>query len=106
MEELITRLKNAGYNVEVEISKEDFNEYRDYFHTTRLSIASFLFLPQEAYRDSRSRDSIHLKDVRRIGREEDFIAELERYNPEKHPVRHAILDFPGWIWQKWLKLHS
>ncbi|MFT4892876.1 MAG: hypothetical protein ACI8Z7_000664 [Candidatus Nanohaloarchaea archaeon] len=106
MEELVESLKHAGYNVEVEISEMDFEDYRSYFHITRLSLASFLFLPQRAYRDTRGRDSVHLKDVRKMNRDEDFIAELERYNPERYPIRHAFIDFPGWMRRKVEELHS
>lgn len=106
MEELVEELRRVGYNVEIEIHEEEFEKYSSYFHVTRLSLASFLFLPQNAYRDRRGRDSVHLKDVRAMSRDEEFIAELERYNPEKFPIRHALIDFPGWIRRKCSELHS
>jgi hypothetical protein len=106
MDELVEELRQAGYNTEIELSQESFRIYREYFHPTKLSLASFLFLSQGSFRDNRSRDSVHLKDVREMGREENFIAELERYNPERFPVRHALIDFPGWIWRKVKELHS
>lgn len=95
----IQELDLPGYNIDTEISRQEFMERIEEMHETDLSLADFQRKNEPSYRDDRARKSLHLKDLSDLDREEKYIAELERFNPEHHPVLHLLVDFPIWLFR-------
>lgn len=98
-EELIRQLEQVGFNRDIRIPEEIWSSVIEEMHPTDLSLASVIGKDEPSFRDGESNLSLHLKDCTGVDAEEKYIAELERYNPEKHPVRHLLVDFPLWLWR-------
>ncbi|PSH01275.1 MAG: hypothetical protein BRC26_03930 [Nanohaloarchaea archaeon QH_8_44_6] len=101
MEKKISGIKFDNYCVEREISREKSQDLKSEMKRTRLSfydIVGFAVnLDVRNYRDDKVRDSLHLKDLSNVeNREEDFVVELEKYNPRSRPLSHLFIDFPTW----------
>lgn len=100
MDELIEELREDSFNKNVEIDKERWEKYQEDLHLTNLSLAEFLNKNKPSYRDNRKLTSIHLKDYRNYEHsDKDFVVELERFNPEHHPLLHLLTDFPLYLWK-------
>ncbi|PSH01859.1 MAG: hypothetical protein BRC27_00620 [Nanohaloarchaea archaeon SW_10_44_10] len=101
MEKKISGIKFENYCVEREISRDKSWDLKSDMKRTRLSfydIVGFAMnLDVRNYRDHRVRDSLHLKDLSNVkNREEDFVVELEKFNPRFRPLSHLLIDFPTW----------
>lgn len=101
--ELIELLRNRGFNRDVEVEKETWEAVSQDCRSSGLAFSTFLRREEPTYRDDRSRVSIELKDYRDLEGPESFVAELERFNPEHHPLLHLLVDFPNWIWKNRIK---
>lgn len=100
---LEAKLKDFGFNRDVEISDEEWKNCMESEHSTSLALAPIERKNEPTYRDNRARESIELKDYRQLDRPECFVAELEHFNPERHPVLHLLVDFPSWLWKNRIK---
>ncbi|MFB6213822.1 MAG: hypothetical protein ABEJ07_04655 [Candidatus Nanohaloarchaea archaeon] len=98
-EGLVEKLKSAGYNRDVVISSEEWQEMLPEEHSSDLALAALEQRDEDTYRDDRKRTSVELKDYRHRDMRGEFVAELERFNPEHHPVLHLLIDFPSWLWK-------
>jgi hypothetical protein len=101
---LISFLKQeSGYSYDTEIPEELFEKCEDALEETDRTTVTKHFPNAKSYRDSNSRVSVHLTDYRGLEREEldsdTIVAHLERFNPEHHPVLHALIDFPMWYYK-------
>lgn len=99
MQSLIEKLAATGYNRDTVIEEGDFSQALEEMHQTDLSLAFLEHKKEPSYRDKRARKSLHLKDLTQLDMDEDYVAELERFNPEHHPVLHLLVDFPLWFWR-------
>ena len=97
MQTLVDWLSEIGYNHDEEVDEEDFQEALQSMHETDLDLAALIGKDEPSFRDDRPRKSLHLKDLSRLERDEDYIAELEHFNPEFHPILHVLVDFPLWL---------
>ncbi|MFB6208949.1 MAG: hypothetical protein ABEJ56_02300 [Candidatus Nanohaloarchaea archaeon] len=97
MDELIERLEDIGFNRDVVIDHDEWLEERERMHETRLSLAGIEGKDEKTFRDDRFEVSLELKDCSHLDMEGDYIAELEKFNPEHHPVLHILTDFPVWF---------
>lgn len=93
-------LSKYGHGCDMVIPTELFEQQKDEeLHESRLA------LPKDGptYRDDRKRHSVHVTDTRGIDRGEKkgdvVVGHLEVFNPEHHPVLHALVDYPLW----WLR---
>ena len=98
MENLVEKLKEIGFNRDVVIDRKDWIQEEKNLHKTRLSLANIEGKNEEAFRDNRFELSLELKDCSHLDKiDGDYIAELEKFNPEHHPILHVLTDFPIWI---------
>jgi hypothetical protein len=104
MPNLLEKLEKAGYNRDLEISEKMWRkEKEEKEHRDSRSLAALEHRNEPTYRDSKAKKSIELKDYRNRKYNADFIAELEHYNPDHHPAKHALIDFPNWLWKNRIK---
>lgn len=105
--DLIQYLEEKGFNYDTEVPEELFVEYREDLEETSRTWVSRLEPDATTYRDSRKRKSVHLTDYRGVEREEKaedlIVAHLEHFNPEHHPVLHALVDTPLWFYRNRIK---
>lgn len=98
-EELKQKLNDSGYNRDIEINEEMWRGAKDDLEASQsiLGLPSILKINQTIFRDKKRTKSIELKDYRnRKDYENEFVAELEHFNPERHPFLHSIIDVPLW----------
>jgi hypothetical protein len=100
------KLKQIGYNRDLEISKDAWKSLRNEEHRDQRSLAALEGRDEPTYRDGSATESVELKDYRNRDFEADFVAELEHYNPDKKPLLHLLVDFPNWLWKNRVKNHS
>lgn len=101
---LISFLKEeSGYSYDTEIPEELLEKCEDALEETDRTTVTKYFPDAKSYRDDNARVSVHLTDYRGLEREElesdIIVAHLERFNPEHHPVLHALIDFPVWYYK-------
>ncbi len=94
-------LENAGFNVDYEIPEELFVENKVNLRETNRSLVNNLYPNATTMRDDRKRKSLHITDYRNVGRDNKIsdviVGHLEHFNPEKHPILHALIDTPLWF---------
>jgi len=94
-------LDNAGFNVDHEVPEELFVENQSQLYETNRSIVNQLNPEAKTMRDDKSRRSLHLTDYRNVERDKKvsniIVGHVEHFNPEKHPILHAIIDTPLWF---------
>lgn len=93
------KLNNTGYNRDIEVSEDIWLCAKEELEASKsiLGLPTILRISQPIFRDRKRMRSVELKDYRkRDNFDADFVAELEHFNPEKHPVLHAIIDVPIW----------
>lgn len=93
-------LKDYGYGYDVVVPTELFERQKaEELHESKLA------LPKDGptYRDDRKHHSVHVTDTRGVERGEKkggvIVGHLEVFNPEHHPVLHALVDYPLWWWK-------
>lgn len=92
-------LRKHGHAYDVVVPDELFEQAKEELHRTKRT------LPKDGptYRDDRKRHSIHVTDCRGVDRGEKkgdvIVGHLEHFNPEHHPVLHALIDYPLWWWK-------
>jgi hypothetical protein len=95
--------ENSGYSYDTVIPEEIYEECKDLLEETSRTTVIKHFPDAKSYRDDNARKSVHLTDYRGLEREElesdVIVAHLERFNPEHHPVLHALIDFPIWYYK-------
>jgi len=96
-------MENAGYSYDIEIPEQLFENNTEFLEQTDLTTVTYHFPEARSYRDSKPRKSVHLQDYRGIDREnrvgDVLVAHLERFNPEYHPILHALIDYPIWFYK-------
>lgn len=99
--ELLEYLKEKGYNLDVRVPPELFEDAREDFEETGRTVVTEMYPEASSYRDDRKRSSIHLTDYRGVEREnmksDVIVAHLEHFNPEHHPLLHTMVDSVLWF---------
>lgn len=93
------KLNNAGHNRDIEVSEELWLCAKEDLKASEssLGIPSLLQINEPIFRDRKRTSSVELKDYhKRDNFDSDFVAELEHFNPEHHPILHSIIDVPIW----------
>lgn len=97
--ELRKYLNDRGYGRDTGVSG-DLLDDMDVEETSRTSVTK-IYPDAKSYRDDRRFSSIHITDYRGVDREDMesdiVVAHLEHFNPEYHPVLHALIDTPLWF---------
>ena len=95
------KLLVRGYGVDTEIDEEMFRESKVELEETSRTVVDRMYPEATVYRDDRRSSSVHLTDYRGVERDEMrsdvIVAHLELFNPEYHPILHAVVDTPVWF---------
>lgn len=107
-EELIDRLETLhGRCYDFELGEEEFERLEPELHNAWRTIVTNRHPDADSYRDDRGRRSLHVTDYRGIERQDAIsdivVAHIENFNPEKHPVLHALVDLPLWFYRNRVK---
>lgn len=98
--ELIERLGEAGAHRDVFVEPENLDEVLEGLSETGVCF----YDGASSFRDGNSIYTVHLTDHRDAGTpRECIVCHLEWFNPEDHPLLHAIFDFPAWVFHNRLR---
>lgn len=93
--------KESGFSYDTEIPEEIFEECSEALNPTDRTVVTEMYPDAVSYRDSKKRTSVHLTDFRGVERDSKasnvIVAHLEHFNPEYHPILHAVVDTPLWF---------
>lgn len=99
-EKLEQKLGMLGYNRDVEVEKDTWLNAKAWSEVSgsMLGLSTILRTNEPIFRDEKEMKSIELKDYRnRSDFENSFVAKLEHFNPEVHPILHVLVDVPTWV---------
>ena len=100
-------LENSGFSYDTEIPEDLYLECEEAFEETGRTRVTSHYPEASSYRDNNARKSVHLTDYRGLERDDlesdVIVAHLEHFNPEHHPVLHALIDFPLWYYRNRVK---
>lgn len=93
-EELIERLGDVGAHRDVLVKPEKLEEAVEGLSETGVCF----YENANSFRDGNSIYTVHLTDHRGSETPRDcIVCHLEWFNPEDHPLLHALFDFPAWV---------
>ncbi len=92
--------ETGRYTYDLIIPEEVFEENKDELYETDRTTVTDFWPEAKVYRDNNKFNSAQVSDYRGIEREglvdDVIVGHLERFNPDKAPIRHALIDFPSW----------
>lgn len=96
-----------GRCYDFELSEEDFERLKASLQEARRTIVTDKYPGADSYRDSNRMRSLHVTDYRGVERDDAvsdvIVAHIENFNPEEHPVLHALVDIPLWFYRNRVK---
>ncbi len=81
-------IRQRSYGEKIDVPKSKVGQLPSNFEVSALSIKNGA---QEVYREKKAKDSIQIREY-----ENYYTLQLDRYNPQYHPIGHALVDATGY----------